>query len=78
MGSKIEMIQKIFLPLLIFDSTSSQKQLWKIANSISYNTMNHFDKQLPEEIFTHVKLEQNMPKLTEKKELFITDNGDCR
>ncbi|WP_211748192.1 alpha/beta hydrolase [Paenibacillus sp. Marseille-Q4541] len=70
LGSKIKMIQKILVPMLLFQMNSSQKQLQNIADSMSSNSMKEIDKNIIGEIFKHVKLEQDMPKLTEKNELF--------
>ncbi|WP_258199916.1 alpha/beta fold hydrolase [Paenibacillus endoradicis] len=69
LGSKMKMIQKILLPMMLFNMTSSQKQLQKISDVMSYHTMKSIDKLIIGEIFTHVKLEQDMPKLTESEEL---------
>lgn len=69
LGSKIKMIQKILLPMILFNMNSSQKQLQKIADVMSYNSMKEVDKNVIGEIFKHVKLVQDMPKLTEKREL---------
>lgn len=69
LGSKMKMIQKILLPMIWFKATSSQKPLQKIADIMSFNSMKEIDKNIIGEIFTHVRLEQDMPKLTEKREL---------
>lgn len=69
LGSKMKMIQKILLPMMMFNLTSSQKQLQKITDIMSENSMKTMDKRIIGEIFTHVRLEQDMPKLTEKNEL---------
>jgi pimeloyl-ACP methyl ester carboxylesterase len=69
LGSKFDMIKRIFLPLVLFHSTESQNQLQIIANALSFNSMNVLDKQILGELFTHVKLERNLPKQTEKHEL---------
>jgi pimeloyl-ACP methyl ester carboxylesterase len=69
LGSKMKMIQKILLPMILFNMNSSQKQLQKIADVMSDKSMKEIDKNIIGEIFTHVKLEQDMPKLTEKREL---------
>lgn len=69
LGSKMKMIQKILLPMILFNMNSSQKQLQKIADVMSFKSMKEIDKNIIGEIFTHVKLEQDMPKLTEKREL---------
>ncbi|HWI47115.1 MAG TPA: alpha/beta hydrolase, partial [Rummeliibacillus sp.] len=69
LGSKLEMIKQILLPLILFKITSSRKHLDKIANIMSDNCMKVFDKQIIGDIFKYVKLEQDMPKLTTKEEL---------
>jgi pimeloyl-ACP methyl ester carboxylesterase len=69
LGSKMKMLRKIFLPMILFKINSSQRQLQKIADAMSFNSMKEIDKSIIGEIFTHIKLEQNMPKLTEKREL---------
>ncbi|OAB47152.1 alpha/beta fold hydrolase [Paenibacillus antarcticus] len=69
LGSKMKMIHKILLPLMLYKMNSSQVQLHKIADVMSFNSMKTIDENIIGEIFTHVKLEQDMPKLTEKKEL---------
>lgn len=69
LGSKIKMITKILIPMLWFCMTSSTKQLQKITDVMSFNSMKEIDQSIIGEIFSHVKLEQNMPKLTEKAEL---------
>ncbi|WP_134699447.1 hypothetical protein [Ammoniphilus sp. YIM 78166] len=63
------MIQEILLPLLWFKLTTSKRSLQKIANTMSQYSMKEIDRDIIGEIFTHVKLEQDMPKLTEKAEL---------
>ncbi|WLR49837.1 alpha/beta hydrolase [Bacillus tianshenii] len=69
LGSKREMIKKILIPLLLFKATSSENYLTTITNIMSANSMQDIDKQIIGEIFQTLKLEQEMPKLTEKKEL---------
>ncbi|MGM8364900.1 alpha/beta fold hydrolase [Virgibacillus sp. W0181] len=69
LGSKLSMIKSILLPLIMFQVTSSEKYLQKITDNMSVNCMKHLDKQIIGDIFKYVKLEQDMPKLTEKKEL---------
>ncbi|WML57981.1 alpha/beta hydrolase [Neobacillus sp. PS2-9] len=69
LGSKVEMIKKILVPLLIFKTNGSRKQMNKIADSMSDNSMREIDKDIIASIFKHVKLESEMPKLTEKSEL---------
>ncbi|RXZ78931.1 alpha/beta hydrolase [Paenibacillaceae bacterium] len=69
LGSTIDMIQKILIPMLLFNWNASPNQLQKIADVMSLKSMKEIDKEIIGGIFKHVKLEQNMPKLTEKKEL---------
>ena len=68
-GSKMEMIQHILFPLLLFKNFSSAKYLEQIADRMSANCMKEFDRQIIGDIFRYVKLEQEMPKLTGRKEL---------
>ncbi|TDK55931.1 alpha/beta hydrolase [Bacillus salipaludis] len=69
LGSKIKMIKNIFLPLILFKATSSEKYLNQIAGAMSDRRMKEIDKQIIGDIFKYIKLEQDMPKLTEKEEL---------
>ncbi|MGM0901639.1 MAG: alpha/beta fold hydrolase [Bacillota bacterium] len=69
LGSKLKMIKEILFPLVLFHGTSSQKYLDKIANHMSDYSMKERDKTIIGDVFKHVKLEQDMPKLTTKEEL---------
>ncbi|UFJ42326.1 alpha/beta hydrolase [Brevibacillus humidisoli] len=69
MGSKLKMVQKILLPLIRFQLFSDKRGLQKIADAMSLNSMKEIDRQIIEDIFTHVDLSHEMPKRTEKKEL---------
>ncbi|MFC0561560.1 alpha/beta fold hydrolase [Halalkalibacter alkalisediminis] len=71
LGSKFKMIKNILLPLILFNimSSSSEKYLNKITNIMSGNSMKEIDKLIIGDIFKFIKLEQEMPKLTEKEEL---------
>ncbi|URN93660.1 MAG: alpha/beta hydrolase [Candidatus Pristimantibacillus lignocellulolyticus] len=69
LGSKMKMIQNILIPMLFFIMTSSQKYLQKIADVMSHYTMKSIDKHIIGDIFKHVKLEQDMPKLAGSEEL---------
>ena len=69
LGSKLEMIRKILVPLMLFKLNGSSEQVNKIANIMSDHSMKEIDKEIIGNIFQYVKLEQEMPKLTEKKEL---------
>ena len=55
--------------MIVYKINSSQKHLQKIADVMSSKSMKEIDKNIIGDIFTHTKLEQDMPKLTEKKEL---------
>ncbi|MBD1379387.1 alpha/beta fold hydrolase [Metabacillus arenae] len=71
LGSKLEMIKNILLPLILFNtfSSSSEKYLTKMTSIMSANSMKEIDKLVIGDIFKYLKLEQEMPKLTEKEEL---------
>ncbi|WP_235827947.1 alpha/beta fold hydrolase [Brevibacillus migulae] len=69
LGSKMNMIQHVLLPLLCFKLTSSQRALQKIADSMSAGHMSETDKWIIGEIFQSVALEHDMPKIAEKDEL---------
>ncbi|RKL67346.1 alpha/beta hydrolase [Salipaludibacillus neizhouensis] len=69
LGSKIKMMKDILLPLVIYRITSSEKHLNKLAGNMSDHSMKELDKQIIGDIFKFIKLEQEMPKLTEMSEL---------
>nr|WP_230495859.1 alpha/beta hydrolase [Pseudoneobacillus rhizosphaerae] len=69
LGSKTRMIKDILLPLILFNSTSSQKHLNKITDTMSDNSMKEIDKKVIGDVFKYIRLEQEMPKLTTKEEL---------
>lgn len=69
LGSKWEMIKKILIPLLKLRVTGSTKHLTNIAHHMSLGSMKEIDTTIIGDIFTYVKLEQAMPKLTERAEL---------
>ncbi|WP_421385336.1 alpha/beta fold hydrolase [Bacillus salacetis] len=69
LGSKVKMIQEILVPMVIYNRTSSEKYLKKIADAMSDQSMKEKDQEIIGDIFKYVKLEQDMPKLTTKKEL---------
>jgi pimeloyl-ACP methyl ester carboxylesterase len=69
LGSKLTMIKKILLPLVFYHGTSSPKYLGKIADHMSDSSMKERDKIIIGDVFKHVELEQDMPKLTTKEEL---------
>lgn len=68
LGSKIDMIRKILWPLALY-KIGLDRGLSKIAEAMSDGKMKKQDEEIIENIFKHVKLEQQMPKLTKKKEL---------
>lgn len=69
LGSKLRMIKEILLPLVLFNTTSAQKYLSKITGIMSNHSMKEIDQKIIGDVFKYVKLEQEMPKLTEKSEL---------
>lgn len=73
LGSKFEMVRKIIVPLLLRKLTSSEKHLRKITDIMSEKSMKEEDRIIIGDIFKHVRLEQEMPKLTEKDELLHYD-----
>ena len=69
LGSKLKMIKEVLVPMVLFNVTNSKKHLTTLTNNMSENSMKDKDRQIIGDIFKNVKLEQDMPKLTEKKEL---------
>lgn len=69
LGSKLKMIHKILLPMFIYLLSSSRIHLQRIADTMSNHSMKEVDKHIIGEIFRYVRLEQDMPKLTNKQEL---------
>ncbi|MDX8045746.1 alpha/beta hydrolase [Gracilibacillus sp. S3-1-1] len=69
LGSKRRMIKDVLYPLICFRITSSKKHLKKMTNAMSDNMMKDIDSELIGDVMKYVKLEQNMPKLTNKEEL---------
>ncbi|OIK12996.1 alpha/beta hydrolase [Bacillus sp. MUM 116] len=69
LGSKMNMIKNILLPLILFKATSFEQFLIQITGAMSNKSMKKIDKQIIADIFQYIKLEQDMPKLTEKEEL---------
>jgi pimeloyl-ACP methyl ester carboxylesterase len=69
LGSKIKMMKDILLPLVLFHVTSSEKHLNKITGIMSDYSMKEMDKKIIGDVFKYIKLEQEMPKTSEKKEL---------
>ncbi|OEH93778.1 alpha/beta fold hydrolase [Bacillus solimangrovi] len=68
-GSKFKMIKDILLPMTMFKMTSAEKHLDKVTNRMSNNEMKQIDKQIIGDIFTHVKLERDMPSQVKKSQL---------
>ncbi|MBT2680277.1 alpha/beta fold hydrolase [Bacillus sp. ISL-35] len=69
LGSKLEMIRKILIPMLSYKMNGSAKSLKKIANRMSLNSMSQLDEQIIGNIFKYTTLEQEMPKLTTTEEV---------
>ncbi|WP_010649954.1 alpha/beta fold hydrolase [Oceanobacillus massiliensis] len=69
LGSKIKMIKDVLLPLVLFNATSLEKYLNKITGNMSDNSMRDIDKTIIGDVFKYTRLEQEMPKLTTRKEL---------
>lgn len=69
LGSKAVMIKKILLPLLLFNFTRKREFLTRLTDDMSLKTMKNIDRDIIGEIFYSTRLEQDMPKLTEKSEL---------
>ncbi|MCF6137507.1 alpha/beta fold hydrolase [Pseudalkalibacillus berkeleyi] len=69
LGSKFEMVKKVLIPLMLFRMNTAEKHLKRITDRMSANTMKNRDRTIIGDIFKHIKLEQEMPKLTEKSEL---------
>lgn len=69
LGSKVKMIKEILLPLFLFKATADEKHIASITGIMSDHQMKKADQQIIADIFRYVKLEQEMPKLSEKKEL---------
>lgn len=69
LGSKVKMMKEILLPLLLFKATSVETHLDSITGIMSDHQMKKVDQQIIADIFRYVRLEQEMPKLTQKQEL---------
>ncbi|MBM7703493.1 alpha/beta fold hydrolase [Metabacillus iocasae] len=69
LGSKVKMIQKVLLPLLFHKVGRSDKHLRNLTDAMSNGQMKQLDRNIIGLIFTHVVLEQDMPKLTTREEL---------
>ncbi|RIW32038.1 alpha/beta hydrolase [Bacillus salacetis] len=69
MGPKLKMIKDVLVPMVLFNRTASEKHLEKIADALSDSSLKKKDREIIGDIFKYVRLEQDMPKLTAKKEL---------
>ncbi len=69
MGSKGRMIKDILVPMMLFKAAGSEKSLDRIADIMASGSMKKLDRDIIGDVFKHVKLEQDMPKLSEKQEL---------
>ncbi|KON91154.1 alpha/beta hydrolase [Rossellomorea marisflavi] len=69
LGSKVRMMGEILLPLVMYQMTSSPRHLDRIADTMSQSSMKEVDKNVIGDVFTYLRLEQDMPKLTTKEEL---------
>lgn len=69
LGSKLNMVKQILLPLLFYKMNGSAKSLRQIANIMSNNSMSTIDENIISSIFRHTLLEQDMPKLTTLEEM---------
>lgn len=69
LGSKTRMIKDILLPMVAFKAFSSEAQLDKLTGIMSGGSMKVRDKEIIGHVFKYVKLEQDMPKITERHEL---------
>ncbi|MGD6844981.1 alpha/beta fold hydrolase [Bacillus infantis] len=69
LGSKTRMIRDILLPMLAYTVFSSEKHLDKLTGIMSGGSMKARDKEIIGHVFKYVKLEQDMPKITERQEL---------
>ncbi len=62
-------LQKNTECMLLFKGTNNKKFLNKLTGSMAAGSMETIDKEIIGDIFHFVRLEQEMPKFTEKKEL---------
>ncbi|MEN8698568.1 alpha/beta fold hydrolase [Bacillus infantis] len=69
LGSKTRMIKDILLPMVAYKAFSSEKHLDKLTGIMSGGSMKVRDKEIIGNVFKYVKLEQDMPKITERHEL---------
>ncbi len=69
MGSKVDMIKRILLSLMIYKMNGSKKRLKSITDVLSDGEMKGIDRKIIGEIFRGVSLENDMPKLTTSEDL---------
>ncbi|MGM0896513.1 MAG: alpha/beta fold hydrolase [Bacillota bacterium] len=69
LGSKSKMVKDILFPLGMYQLTKSEKHLIKLTDRMSDGLMQDQDRRIIGDVFNYVRLEQDMPKLTTKKEL---------
>jgi len=68
-GPKWNMIKQVLVPLLRFKCTGSDRALQQITDALSCGKMSPEDRAIIGDIFRHVRLERNMPKLAQPAEL---------
>jgi pimeloyl-ACP methyl ester carboxylesterase len=69
MGSKGRMIKDILVPMMFYKAAGSEKSLDRIAEIMASGSMKKMDRDIIGDVFKHIKLEQDMPKFSEKREL---------
>jgi pimeloyl-ACP methyl ester carboxylesterase len=69
MGSKGRMIKDILIPMILYKAAGSEKSMDRIGDIMSSGSMKKMDRDIIGDVFKYVKLEQDMPKLSEKHEL---------
>lgn len=69
LGSKWNMVRKIMVPLINFKISANSKHISKIMGEMASEIMDDLNHEVLEAIFNHVKLEQDMPKLSTREEL---------
>lgn len=69
LGSKLKMVKDILFPLGMYQFTKSEKHLITLTDRMSDGLMKDQDRRIIGDVFNYVRLEQDMPKLTTKKEL---------
>jgi pimeloyl-ACP methyl ester carboxylesterase len=69
LGSKARMIKDILLPMVAYKAFSSEKHLDQLTGVMAGGSMKVRDKEIIGNVFKYVRLEQDMPKITERHEL---------